>query len=154
MSENIQITIAGLLVKNEEAVSELYKIMARKFPFKREFFMALSQEELIHASWISNFYPEFENGSLKFNQDKLSQEIIQKHIDKVEAAVREFKAKKLSLVDALSVALDIEMTLAEANFFEIKQSDPQTIQGLLQSLKDAFILHSSRIKEELEEAVK
>ncbi|MBU2265473.1 MAG: hypothetical protein KJ977_00350, partial [Candidatus Omnitrophica bacterium] len=73
---------------------------------------------------------------------------------KVEAAVREFKAKKLSLVDALSVALDIEMTLAEANFFEIKQSDPQTIQGLLQSLKDAFILHSSRIKEELEEAVK
>lgn len=36
-SNNVQAEIMGLLSRNEEAISDFYKILAEKFPEKRQF---------------------------------------------------------------------------------------------------------------------
>jgi rubrerythrin len=145
-----QMEIMRLLASNEETVSKLYRLFAKKFKAERQFWNILSKEELIHASWIKKLFPEVKKGELSFNQDRFKSEIIKNSIDYVTKEIKRFKKEDLSLKDALSVAMDIEITLTESKFFQIYEADSPKLKQLLQALQDAFLGHRAKLEEMLQ----
>lgn len=141
--------IVELLARNEETISKVYKIFADKFPNDKQFWQILSQEELIHASWIRKLHVGIEDGKPAFNEGRFATGPIKESVDYMNGQIHEFKTQNLSSRRALSTAMEIENTPIESKFYEVYTTDSEILKQLLSSLEQAFLDHRDRIEEKI-----
>jgi hypothetical protein len=145
-SENAARDIIELLAAHEEAIGELYSMFAARFPSHREFWNVLSAEEQLHASWIRHLYKALGRGDVRLSPDRFEPDFIKQSLGYIAGETERFKNQDLSLKDALSAGVKIETTPVESRFFEVYDSDDDTLKDLLRALKEAFIDHRNRLQ--------
>ncbi len=138
--------VLDLLIQHEESISVFYGILSHKFPAQHQFWQILSEEELIHSSWIKKLYPKVKQGHLQFDINKFNIDTIAKSLAHVEEQIGRFKNEDLSEEEALSTAMYIETLPIESKFFEVYSADSPQLTELLRSLEEAFTEHRDKIK--------
>ncbi len=144
---NIEVKLAVLeaLVKNEEAISRLYEVFSRQFQNIGDFWEQLALEELSHARAIRSLYPRIKDGSIGFNPDRFKMQAIEYFHSYVQELI--MKTEGRDLVWAFSVAVDVERSLLESQFFSVFEADSKELRDILNKLAEDTRRHFKNIKE-------
>lgn len=145
LKEN-QIKVTEMLARNEEIVSKLYKTYAEKFPAHKEFWSRLAEEETEHADWIGKLYSQIKEGSVYFNEKRFKIEAIQKLQKHLNNRLARAQKEEIPLLNALSIARDIENALLENKFFEIFEGDTVELKHVLTDLAASTKDHLNRVE--------
>lgn len=149
-----QIETIELMAKNEEAVAALYKSYSIKFPYYKNFWINLSKDEITHANWIRLFLDKFKNEELKFNKNRFNKGAVKLFLSYLKNEKEKAEKGNINTIGALSVALDIEKSLIEKNFFEIMDSDSGALQKVLSNLASATTIHQKKVEDLLNKVMK
>lgn len=139
------VTIINLLAKHEEAVGELYKAYAKRFPQYDTFWSGLVGEEMKHSALIRDLGTRIGDGSVYFNPDRFRSKPIEVSLDFLIDEMN--KAKNVSMQYAYSMALQIEEAMIEKKFFEVFEGDSVEVKHTLRSLAQDTEQHIEQIKE-------
>jgi hypothetical protein len=149
-----QIATLQALAKNEEAVAALYEAYAEAFPDYRDLWSNLSQAELDHAAWLRALSSLVEEGSVYFVRDRLTPEAIRTTIEYVQQGLAAAEHRWPSLIQALSMARDLERGLVERRFFEVFDEEPVELRRVMRDLSAATEEHIGTIEKAWQEARK
>ncbi len=135
-----------LLILNEQLVSSLYNIYARKFPEEKEFWLKKVNEENSHVQLLIGIQSIIENApSYIVKEDRFSAEAINTSIVFIRELIE--KAESFSLINALSMARDIENSLIEKDFFKIIPADPTNVKNAFSKIDQDTKRHRAEIQE-------
>ena len=140
-----------MLADHELAIGRLYKTYAEKFPYYKDFWLALSAEETQHANWINELQSKIEQGSIRFNPDRFQIPAIQHSLNYAQKMLARAQESDIDLISALSTASSIEDALIENRFFEIFEADSAQLKETLRRLAQATEDHRRRILKVKEE---
>jgi len=141
-----------LLAENEAVISLLYRAYAQRFPSHENLWLALADEEKNHADWLRRVSLEIEAGMTHVNEGRFKQRPIEIMREYIGDQLRRAQQDNLTLTDALSTALDIELGLLERDYFKISETDPATVKHTLSDLKSATEEHIKQVREAWEAA--
>ncbi|MBW2410110.1 MAG: hypothetical protein JRF72_09960 [Deltaproteobacteria bacterium] len=105
--------------RHELVLAKMYKQFARSHPHHRQFWSRLAHEEAMHAMWIKTLGQHFENGIIGLSEFKMSHQAIKTSIAHLERQTEASKNGNLSLLNAVTVALDIEKSMIDKKIFNI-----------------------------------
>jgi hypothetical protein len=146
MTDTFDQLIAKIMA-NETAISRLYRQFADTFPEDSDFWKTLSQEELMHASWIEKLLDvarEGEIGSVPTTIHAIAVENSIKYIDSLAEKCRRGEIKR---VNAYALAHDIEKSLLEKKFLSVFAFGSGTFKSLSDKLVDETKRHIEKIGE-------
>lgn len=148
LKEN-QIKTIEALANHEEAIGELYRKYSGKFPDYEQFWLGLAEEEVLHAKWIRELRDEIEKGTVFFNDGRFNIVAIQTSLKFIKKQIVDSESQEISIIIALSLALDTEKALLERKYFEIFEGDSVRLKHVLQDLAEATEHHRDRIEQAL-----
>ncbi|MFH0917602.1 MAG: hypothetical protein V1830_00535 [Candidatus Omnitrophota bacterium] len=134
-----------LLSENERLVSKLYTIYAEKFPEVKEFWLQKAAEENVHAELLESVRLIKQETPSFFQEDRFSIEAIELTMSFVKDLIQ--KAENSTLINALSMARDIEHSLIERYFFKVIPSDSPTIKNAFAKIEQDTKRHREEIQE-------
>jgi rubrerythrin len=143
-----QVRTIGIMAAHESAIGDLYRAYARRFPERSEFFEGLAEDEVRHARLIAGFADDVKAGKVEINAGRFPWGSVLASIDAVRSLVAEANREKMTLVDALATARDLEHELIEKCYFEIAEGDAPELKVLLESLAEETELHRRTVEEE------
>jgi len=146
------VEITRLLAENEAVISLLYRAYAERFPSYENLWLALADEEKNHADWLRRLSLEIEAGMTHVDEGRFKPRPIEIMREYIGDQLRRAQAEDLTLMDALSTALDIELGLLERDYFKIFQTDSPTVKQTLMNLEGATGEHIKQVREAWETA--
>lgn len=141
--------IVQLLEENELNISKLYSLYAQKIPAKRDFWEHISQEEITHASLLSNDGSDVDLVQT-ITENKFSRGIIRYVMDFVIQEIQRAEKDNISHLDALQTALRVERSMLEKKCFDILIPTSTTVKDLFQKMNDETEQHIEILMKELE----
>ena len=107
--------IVEIVIRHELAIKELYKIFATKFTNRQDLWRSLAADEHRHADWLRTLRSEPTITKL-LHDSQLKPQAIKTSTAYVESQLMKAKEGHLSLLQALSIARDIENAALEMLF--------------------------------------
>lgn len=145
MLQPYQQKIISLFGEQKFHISELYRILADRYPAHRELWLSLHREKLEHARLIEAFSRNISAGTMAFREDQMKTYTVQAFIDYLKAST-EKAGSGLSLKEAVSLAKGIEDSLIERQLFShFKGGSPETVSAL-QRMERETTRHRQRIE--------
>ena len=141
------VILAEMLASNEEVVGRLYQACAKKYPECEDFWTGLAVDEKTHADWIRQLAGQVGEGRIHIEPGRFKKEAIESFGKYVQEEISRIKGSDLPLITALSIALDIEKSVMESNFFEIFATDSEELKHVLHDLAEATEEHVKRVEE-------
>ncbi len=140
--------VLEMLIGHELAVKELYDIFAMKFTNRQDFWQGLAADEQKHADWLEAFRSK--PAILRLLHDsQLKPQAIKMSLVYVEKQLARAKGGNVSLLEALSMARDLENAGLERLFVKLKMSAPKEIGATLMDLATETERHRKMIAEAL-----
>jgi len=143
-----------MLAATEEAVGRLYEIYANRFPEHEEFWFGLTMEEADHSNSILDLISKVRKGSANFFANQSLVENVQKFQDHLKQQQSRAKREDISFIDALHVALDIEKSLIEREFYRLFEGVSVETRNVLKYLDSASGNHIKVLQREIEQQKK
>jgi rubrerythrin len=147
ISEHTPGVALELLAANLKAISDLYRIYARKFRKYAGVWFVLAGEEKVHSGWIRQLAREVKEGSINIEEGRFNREAIMNVGRYVQSELAKTENEELTIAYALSIALNIEQALAEAKYFTSRETDSEDLKHLLYNLQSANKRHIKRVNE-------
>ena len=146
--------IADALAAYEEAIGDLYDLYAVEFPRAAELWHGLSTEEYGHGSMIRDLGARVEDREVFLDGGRFQL----REIEAAECSVREqievAQDSRMSLVEALERAADLEQSLIEQRSYEVFDSDGENVRKVLAYLRESSVRHRDRIRAYLEQVLR
>jgi rubrerythrin len=139
-----------MMALHEEAIADLYKAFADSFPDFQDFWSRLSTEEVHHAEWLRQLRTLIEQGKARLADGRFRIEPIERSIKYIEGYARQARGGQMSILNAFSIARDIEHALLEKKFLEVYESDDEHVAKTIKTLQDATDGHRKMIDDELQ----
>ena len=146
---NESIAILEAMIEHEKTISLLYEVYAEKFQEHNAFWRNLSKEEEEHASWIKQLQKGVEDGYAQFVVDRFPLATINYSISDIKQQIDESKKPDFQLINALSVAVDIERALIENNYFKVLAGDSDLMKSTLTLLAISTQEHLQTVRKML-----
>src|SRR4030042_7206429 len=140
-----------MLVEHEETISKLYDAYAKKFPEFKTFWATLSFEESDHAKKIRELIEERKEGHVAFVSEKYDSKAIEASIDYLTQQISRLQTEDVSLINALSVALNIEKAIIDGKVFEAFKGHTQKARELIRELAKSVMDHYQVIEQKWSE---
>lgn len=119
----------------EHSMSELYMMMAERFPEEAAFFNAMAEEEITHAMTLEAGELLGKIGPMDSQLAPPSSKLVQSTLAAVERAKADIAASALSLADAMRLAVMLESTAMERFYIQVSdESDGSPWQKYLLSI--------------------
>ena len=134
-----------LLILNEQLISKLYTIYAEKFTEEKEFWLKTAAEEDIHAGLLEGLRLILQESRSFFEEGRFSIKAIELSIAYLKDLIQ--KAGNHSLINALSMARDIENSLIEQGFFKVISGDSVHLKDALVKIEQDTKKHREEIQE-------
>ena len=115
--------VIGQLSHCEAAIGRLYERYGEAFPSMRDQWLSLADQEKTHASLLRGLQAALPPGQLLFNLERFSTFRIAAILRYIEGRMQGVESWEPLPVEALSVALNLENTLIEADFYGIVRCD-------------------------------
>jgi hypothetical protein len=141
--------ILELLARNEEKISELYSLYAEQFGDPDNFWLLLANEETSHALWIRQLKDPVAVKTITLDNNTISPQGIVLFTEYITRKIKEAKENTVTLEIALSTALDVENALIEKSWFDIMQTDSDSVVINLNRLRNALKQHRDKITQAL-----
>ena len=107
------------IIRHELNLEKMYLQFAKSHPNHRQFWSQLASEEAMHAKWIKSLVYHTKNSQIDLSDFKLKHQAIKTSNSYIEKQTEASKNGELSLLNAASIALDVEKSMIEKKFFEI-----------------------------------
>jgi rubrerythrin len=127
--------IIVLLTQQGLLVAEIYLFFSSLFPNLRDFWAALSKEEMYHASWLDYLYRTVQNGTVHFNEERMRTYTVETFIKYLTDTLAKVKQRAPTLREAFSIALDIENSMLMRRIFDHFQTSDRQLATLLRELR-------------------
>ena len=105
--------------RHELILAKMYRQFSKSHPNHKGFWSKLAHEEAIHAKWIKSLGQHYQNGNIGLADVKVSPQAIKTSISHLERQTEASKNGNLTLLNAVSIALDIEKSMIDNKIFEI-----------------------------------
>ena len=146
MNEN-EHDILEMMTRHELALKELYEVFSILFPDYKGFWQQLATDERRHADWIETLRSNPDAGSWFLHDSQLRLQATKASIGYVESQTTRAKEGKFSLLQAVSIAKDLESALIERHLSKIQDSAPQDMKSILMKLSDETKRHLKAVVE-------
>jgi len=130
----------------ERTIGSLYAAFADMLPEHRDFWEAISAEEEQHAVWIEGFSDLYEAGMASISAFKFSMHEIEEGIDFVKKELGKAMQGRFGNDRALDVALLVEQSVLEREYYQVVRDPTEAVARLLASLKDGTREHLLRLE--------
>ncbi len=132
--------------RHELNLAKMYAAFARSHPDHSKFWSQLAREESMHAKWIKSLGRHYKEGRLNLSAFKLNPQALKTSIAYIEKQTEESKKGNLSLLNAVSIALDIEKSLIDNKFFEIFDLDGSKHDRIRSGLEKETAMHRRHLE--------
>ncbi|MDY6895434.1 MAG: hypothetical protein SVO01_08495 [Thermotogota bacterium] len=133
--------VIGMLIRHELVIKELYEIFATMYKNHESFWQNLAADEQKHADWLAELRSDPITDKWFKYSSQLKPQAIKTSIGFVEQQIAKAKEGNLSLLQALSIARDLESALLERQFSKLKDSVPKEIRPIIMSLANETERH-------------
>ena len=141
--------ILDLLIKHELAIEQLYKVFSARFQARRDFWQRLAGEEQRHAACLGTLRSETTSTSVLLYDSRLRSQAIKSSIGYVESQIVGAQEGRFNLVQALSIARDLENALLEKHFSSVRAMVSDEVGSMLMDLAVDTERHRDEITEAL-----
>jgi hypothetical protein len=136
------------MVEHELAIKRLYEVFVDAFPACRELWKRLVDEEQHHADLLVSLQSTSPHQTLEV-LSRFKAPPIRVSIGFVEEQTAKARDGRLGLVEALSLARDLESALLESHFGKLALAAPIEIQPVLMEIAQDTDRHQQEIAEAL-----
>lgn len=142
-----------LVMRHEETLGQLYLAFAIKFSDFEDFWKGIALEEQNHARWIRALNAKIKEGKITFDKDRFDKTAISTSIDYIDSQIKSVQEHhEISLINAASIALDLERAMIDNLWFEVFKTDAVELQKVLENLATATKKHAEKIQKLWEQA--
>jgi rubrerythrin len=134
------------LSAHEQAMGDLYRAYAERFPEAAELFRDLASAERAHAKWIADFATRMKAGQLQINPRRFRPAAFDTSLTHIREQIGEAQTGEVTLLTALSVSHDLEEALLERRYFEVLEGDSPELAELLLHLERETAEHLVRVR--------
>ncbi|MBN2315694.1 MAG: hypothetical protein JXM79_17330 [Sedimentisphaerales bacterium] len=134
------------LKDHEQALARLYDVYAETFPECKELWMQLAREEIQHAHWLDKLQAGIEDSSEDFIVERFSIATIEHSIGYVTQLISRAQQADFTLINALSIALQLEKALIENKYFEVFEGDSGNTRRTLDLLAQCTQAHYEKLQ--------
>lgn len=136
-----------MMTRHELAIKELYEAFAILFPDYKGFWQQLATDERRHANWLETLRSNPDVGMWLLHNSQLRLQAMRASIGYVESQTTRAKEGKFSLLQAFSIAKDLESALIERHLSKLQDLAPQGIKPILMKLSDETKRHLKAVVE-------
>ena len=141
-----------LLAKQEESLAALYRTYAHQFPEYEDFWLKIAQQEIGHAAMVRKMQQLQKDGKLTSGERQFSPEQIQTALGHYEK--ERLRAQRgITLTQAFSVAMGIESSMLEKEFFLTFAGDSPQAQKAFTFLREETAQHKKLLEEAYDKAL-
>ena len=140
-----------MMAVHEEKVSELYQTYAAALPEWRAFWTTIALEERSHAAWLRGLKSKLEVEGGLLNRERFNITGIHTSMDYLKRKCEEVREKGTTPLRALILALDLEGSLIEKEYFLVYKSDLVSIQEVFNKLREQTAGHYQRMQDKINE---
>lgn len=147
-----QAEMLDLLVRHEERIARLYQLYAERFPEEARRWSGVARQEETHAERIREWAARWEAGKAELSEVPFESAPVRVSMEFLSGAIREAEAGTPSLEEGVGVAIDVENTFIDREFFRIFESASPDGIDLRRKLVDESEAHRTlflRWREEL-----
>ncbi len=137
--------ILKMMVDNETAISEIYRIYAQRYKKQEKFWNDLAREEIQHARLIEKL-SKSKDVSISNIKERFTPEVFKISFRYLEEKKEQAAKETLSFKEALSIALDIETGMLERGYLSVFKGDSPKFQMMLETLDMATQEHCNKIR--------
>lgn len=145
-SQAEQAQTIGLMAAHEAAIGELYRLYAAKLPDSASLFESLAHAETDHARSLADFAEGVRKDLVHIDPKRFSAAAILSSLDYIRERLAEANSSPVILVEALSIAHDLEEGLIEKRYYEVADGDCAELKNLLQRLAQETAAHLAQVK--------
>jgi len=139
--------LVNALMQNENLLSKLYAKYANNFAIENEFWAHISHDETDHASWLHSLTQKINQGWVHMAGDRFKLEAIEYFADYIKTQISTAEQTELSLIQALSVSMDMENSMLENGTFKVYETDSTELKDVLNKLQKSTEIHHKQVKE-------
>ena len=143
---NQQSDIVNAFIKNEQLLSKLYSNYALQPANDKDFWNHISHDETVHASWVCEFSAKMEQGLAHFDENRFKIEALNAFSDYINVQIARTESEEISLIQSLSISMDLESSMLERGLFEVFESDDIELRNLLDKLRTSTETHFAQVK--------
>jgi hypothetical protein len=143
--------IVDVLILHEESVAALYAAFADALPCMKDFWSILNMEEKAHAEVLRMLAGRMGQDGVTLSHRKFSVPAVQTSIDYLRKQTSMVRSEIMTSARALSLALDLERSGLESEYFEVFESDSKEINKEFAALIAHEKSHYQLIKERFEQ---
>ena len=137
-----------LMAENEAVVSDLYLTFSQLLPKARDFWLTLSKEETGHLHIIETLEDKLQKGELTFKRPDSAHAKLAEAVRTNCRQMARAEEQGISMCEALNIALKIESSMLESDFFGIINDDSEEASKALRDLEHHTRVHRERIEKE------
>jgi rubrerythrin len=142
--------ILSMLSGHELAIKRLYEVFSASFPKYEGFWRNLAADEQKHSDWLEMLRSDPVTAGLLQDQIQLKPQAIKTSTGYLDGQVEKTHAGAFSLMQALSIARDLETALIERLFSKLRLSPSEKIRSIISELTDETEKHRYMLNQALE----
>jgi len=139
-----------VLITHEAAVGRLYQVFAEVFPTRQRFWRALAAEEQGHADRLGVLGSDPTINGWLLRESGLRLQVVRSSIGYIESQMERAREGRLNLLQALSIAGDLETALIEEQFSRMSGSSHVAATPILTELAVETERHRRILSEAVE----
>jgi len=139
------------LVENELTIGRFYRLCAERFSPLKEFWNSLADQEEDHGEWLQQLKAEIREGGAAYKSETVKPIAVQSSINYVNEQVARLEKGDLVIVNALSIAVNIERSVFESRIFDAFSGYSQAAKKLIADLKQALLDHNELVDRKWQE---
>ena len=132
--------------QHELSLAKMYQQFAKSHPDHSQFWSQLADEESMHAKWIESLGRYYQKGQLGVSKLKLNRQAVKTSISHIDKQTDASRNGSLSLLKAVSIALDIEKSMIDSKFFEIFDLVDAKFDRIRAGLKRETVKHRRHLE--------
>jgi len=148
--KEVEPDVLEMLIGHELAIKQLYEVFAAKFKNRQEFWQSLARDEQGHADRLASLRSESTVNRWLLHESRLRPNAIKSSIGYVGRQVARVREGNFSLLQALSVARDLEDALLEKHFSKLSDSTSERFRLILMDLATETERHRKVLVEAIE----
>ena len=132
--------------QNENKIAELYALYASAIPSQEKMWARLSGEEIKHSMALLKLANTYGNDDKSYSAIEEARNILNYVGDFIDIHIAEAKEKEISIEQAITVAMRLELSMIERKCFDIFSSAETEIISVLDRLNKETESHFQQLK--------
>lgn len=131
----------------EKGVGRLYEAYGHLFPAHQLFWQELAHEEKVHAAWLAKLAELVAQGKAAINEKRFNRIAARSFLNYLQEETAKAFRQEVTLLNAAVVALYLEESIIEHNYYEVMAGDDPELQQTFEDLEKATRAHTQRVRD-------